>query len=297
MSNTSLISLSQELADRTAEGARSVVQVSGGRRPASGVVHGPDTIVTTARAVGREDGLKVRLPDDVVVDAELAGWDPSSSIAVLRSRSPIDLPAPALASNEVRTGEIVLALARSWSNAVTASAGLVAVVGGPLRTGRRQRLERVIRITAPMHEGFAGGAVLDSAGHLAGIATASAIRGYGVVIPAAIAWASVQQILAGRTGERGFLGVAVQPVELPASQQPEGRERALLVVGVTTPSPAEAAGLHVGDVLLEADGSALESADQLLEILSARIVGQSIVARILRAGAAQDLTIVIASRS
>ena len=94
------------------------------------------------------------------VDAELVGWDP-----IERRRRAADTIAahahrhPALSNDQPRTGEIALALARSWSNAITASTGVVAVVGGPLRTGRRRQLEQVIRVTAPLHDGFAGGAV------------------------------------------------------------------------------------------------------------------------------------------
>jgi S1-C subfamily serine protease len=117
MATSTLASLSNDLADLTAAGAGSVVQVSGARRPASGVVHGPDTIITTARAIGREDGLQIRLPDDSTIDADLAGWDPSSGIALLRSRSPLNVTAPAISDTVARSGEIALALARSWSGA------------------------------------------------------------------------------------------------------------------------------------------------------------------------------------
>src|SRR6266403_257166 len=87
-----------------------------------------------------------------------------------------------------RVGHLALAVARSWSNVVTASAGIVSVIGGPLPTGRRRAIDEVIRTTAPMHDGFAGGAFLDTAGGLVGVATAAAIRGLGIVIPASIAW-------------------------------------------------------------------------------------------------------------
>ena len=84
MSNTTLAMLSDELANLTATGAPSVVQVLGARRPASGVVHGANTVVTTARAIGRDDGLRVRVDGAEAVEAELAGWDPATGIAVLR---------------------------------------------------------------------------------------------------------------------------------------------------------------------------------------------------------------------
>jgi S1-C subfamily serine protease len=296
MTNSTLALLSQELADRTATGSASVVQVAGGRRPASGVVHGPDTVVTTARAIGREDGLRVRLPDNAVLEADLAGWDPASGIAVLRTRTALNLQAPTIAEHESRPGEIVLALARSWSNAVTASHGIVAVVGGPLRTGRRRELARVIRINAPMHEGFAGGGVFDAGGRLAGIATASAIRGFGVVIPASIVWASAAQVLTTGTPRRGFIGVAVQSVELPTAQREGGRERALLVLSVTPGSPADASGVMVGDLLVEFDGKPTATAEDLLDAISARRSGETVAARTSRGGVPRDVQIAIAER-
>ena len=296
MPTSTLISLSNELAELTSAGAGSVVQVSGGRRPASGVVHGSDTVITTARAIGREDGLHVRLPDGTTVDADLAGWDPSSGIALLKTRSAINLKPPTLAKDDVRTGEIALALARSWSNAVTASTGIVAVVGGPLRTGRRRQLERVIRITSPLHDGFAGGAVFNASGSLLGIATAAHIRGYGVVIPASIAWATADKLLTSGTPRRGFIGVAVQPVELPESQRSEGRDRALVVVGVTPSGPAAAGGINVGDLIVDVDGKPMSSAEDLLDVISDRAGGQSIVLHTLRGGAGREVSIVIAER-
>jgi serine protease DegQ len=298
MAESLLGTLSKELADLTESGAPFVVQVSGAGRPATGIVHGPDTIVTTARAIGREDGLSVRIAagPETTVDASLIGWDPATGIALLRTAQPIGERAPQLSDAEPRTGEIVVAVARSWSNVATSSAGIVAIVGGPLRTGRRRQIARVFRVTAPMHDGFAGGAVLDTSGRVIGVATASALRGLGVVIPVSIAWASAAQVLASGTPRRGFVGVAVQPVELPASQQIDSRARALVVVGVTPSSPADTAGLMVGDILLEFDGQRTESASDLLDLLTGSRVGKTVNARVLRAGATRDLTITIGER-
>ena len=295
MTNSLLSSLSNELAALVAAASGPVVQVAGSRRPASGVVHRDGTILTTARALGREEGLRVRLPDATVVDADLAGWDPSTGIAMLRPRSPIALQPPPATEDAPRPGELVLALARSWSNSVTASTGIVAVVGGPLRTGRRRQIAQVIRITAPMHDGFAGGAVFDMAGRLVGIATAGEIRGFAVVIPAAIALSAAAQVLASGTPRRGFLGVAVQPVELPASQRPDGRERALLVVAVTPSSPAEAAGIHVGDLLLDLDGTPTETPGDLLDLLSGN-AGRTVSAGMRRGDAGRGVRVTIGAR-
>ena len=295
MTNLSLASLSNELADLSAAHAPSVVQVLGGRRPASGVIHGPDTIITNARALGREDGLHVRVNDADPTEADLAGWDPATGIAVLRTRAKLEIAAPGIAASEPRVGQIVLALARSWSNALTASAGIVAVVGGPLRTGRRREIPRVIRVTAPMHDGFAGGALFDAAGQLTGITTAAVIRGFGVAIPASIAWTAAHQVLTVGTS-RGFVGVAVQPVQLTGAQRTQGRERGLLVVGVTSGSPAEAAGVIVGDILLQFGDKPTESSEDLLDRLTGDLIGQKVQVRTLHGGVPRDVEVTVASR-
>ena len=119
--------------------------------------------LTTVRALGREDGLHVRRHDGRALDAELAGWDPTTSLAVLRVAGLGAAPSRRRAAPP-RVGHLALAVARSWSNVVTASAGIVSVIGGPLPTGRRRAIDEVIRTTAPMHDGFAGGAFLDTGG-------------------------------------------------------------------------------------------------------------------------------------
>lgn len=295
MTNSSLLSLSNDLADLAAAKGTAIVQVLGSRRPASGVIHGIDTVLTTGRAIGREDGVRVRIGDADPIEAEMIGWDPATSVAVLRTSTKLDVAAPAIADNEPRVGQIAVALARSWSNALTASAGIVAVVGGPLRTGRRRQIARVIRVTAPMHDGFAGGGLFDASGQLTGIATAAVIRGFAVAIPASIAWASARQIVTSG-GSRGFIGVAVQPVHAPTAFRTDGRERALLIVGVTPGSPAETAGIIVGDVLLEFAGARIESAEDLLDRLTGDRVGQKIQLKTLHGGVPREVDVIVASR-
>ncbi len=294
-----LTDLSQQLAALIAGAAESVVQVQGRRRPASGLVYGPDVVVTTMGALGREDGIRVRRHDGTAYDAELAGWDPATSLAAVRVPG---LGGRALqsAADPAQVGHLVVAVARSWSNAVTASAGIVAVVGGPLATGRRRAIDQIIRTTAPMHDGFAGGALLDSGGRLLGVATAAEIRGLGVVIPAAIAWKAVDAVLTHGGVKRGYLGLAGQPVVLPESQRGAAGARdadeALLVVGVTPDSPAARAGILVGDVILAFDGQPIESPEELLDGLTGDRVGRDASIRVLRGGAPRDVSITVGER-
>jgi len=290
-----LDTLSNQMADVVAAAAASVVQVQGRRRPASGLVYAPDVVLTTARAIGREDGLRVRRPDGRTLEAQLAGWDPTTNLAVLKIAG-LDLPALAPASTPARVGHLAVAVARSWSNALTASAGIVSVIGGPLPTGRGRAIDEVIRTSAPMHDGFAGGAFLSTGGALIGVATAAAIRGLGVVIPASIAWKTAATLIEHGGLKRGYLGIAGQPVRLPDAQRSEGRNDALLIVGITSGSPAAAAGLMVGDIIMQFDGHPVESPEDLLDLLLGDRVGRSVPLRILRGGAALDVAVTVTER-
>jgi S1-C subfamily serine protease len=293
---TELSLFSNQLADIVAAAAPSVVQVQGRRRPASGLVYAEDIVLTTARALGREDGIRVRRADGTALDAELAGWDPTTGLAALRVPGLGAKPFTPSAT-PARVGNLAVAVARSWSNAVTASAGLVSVIGGPLPTGRRRAIDEVIRTSAPMHDGFAGGAFLDTEGALIGVATAAAIRGLGVVIPSAIAWKTAGTVIAHGRLKRGYLGIAGQPVALPANQRGgDEREEALLVVGVTSGSPAATAGVLVGDLLLDFDGHAIGSPEDLLDLLVGDRVGREVRLRVMRGGVASDLTVTVGER-
>lgn len=287
--------LSNQIADVVARVAPSVVQVEGQGRPASGVVYANDLVVTTARAVGEREHPRVRQPGGEAIDAEIAGWDPATRLVLLKA--PGVQPPPLTAGELPRVGEIAIALARSWSNAVTVSAGLVSVIGGPLRTGRRRAIEQVIRTSAPMHEGFAGGALIGTDGRLLGVTTAAAIRGLGVVIPAGIAWSTAAELLRRGTLTRGYLGIAAQPARVSDRQKDvAGVERALLVVDVKAGTPADAAGLFVGDLLLSLDGQPLSSPDELLDLLVGERVGKSLAARVLRGGVVTEVAVTAAER-
>jgi S1-C subfamily serine protease len=272
------------------------VQVQGRRRPASGLVYAREVVLTMARALGREDGLRVRDHAGQVFDAQLAGWDPATSLAVLRVPG-LSAEAIPVGGTAPRVGHLAIAIARSWSNSVTASAGMVSVIAGPLPTGRRRAIEQVLRTTAPMHDGFAGGGFVDTSGALIGVTTATEIRGLGVVIPASIAWPTAAHILEHGRTRRGYLGIAGQTVPLPEPQASQaGRGEALLVIGVTEGSPAAAAGLLVGDVLFEIDGRRVNSTDDLLDLLTSIAVGKPVAARVLRGAAVVDLTVTVGER-
>lgn len=297
MSDFSISSFSDQLADAVAAVASSVVQVQGRRQPVSGVVYAPGVVLATARALGREEGVRVTTGDGLTLDAEFGGWDPASGLVVVRVNG-LDAPPISVSPTPARVGHLALAVARSWSNSITASAGLVSVIGGPLPTWRGGKIDQVIRTSAPMHEGFAGGAFVDVSGKLIGVNTAAAIRGLHVVIPASIAWSTAALLVEHGTPRRGYLGVAGQTVQLHDRKGSDRRDRgALLIVNVSTGSPADAAGLLVGDVLLEFGGEAVESPGGLLELLGSPSVGREVPVRIVRGGVEQTLTVTVGERT
>lgn len=290
-----LTQLSNQIADIVHGAAPSVVQVQGHRAPASGVSYGPELVLTTARAVGREDHPRVRAANGDSFGGEVIGWDPATRLVLLKVAGLDAKPlTPAAAP---RVGNIAVPVARSWSNVVTATAGIISVIGGPLPTGHHRQIEQVFRTSAPMHEGFAGGAVLGADGGLLGVATAASIRGLGVVIPASIAWATAAELARRGTLKRGYLGISAQPVSVTSQQKDAIRaDTALLVAGVKDETPAARAGLLVGDLLVSLDGHALTTTDDLFDLLVGDRVGHPVTLRVLRGGTIADVSVTVGER-
>jgi S1-C subfamily serine protease len=169
----------------------------------------------------------------------------------------------------------------------------VSVIGGPLPTGRGRAIDQVIRTSAPMHQGFAGGAFVDVAGGLLGVATAAQIRGLGVVIPAAIAWTVAAELAAHGRAKRGYLGVGCQAVTLPESQRGDAADRAVVVVHVVPESPAAQAGVLVGDVITKLDDVPVESPEHLFDALRGA-GGKTAAIQILRGGVSTSISVALA---
>jgi S1-C subfamily serine protease len=118
------------------------------------------------------------------------------------------------------------------------------------------------------------------------------------VIPAPIAWRAASDVLKHGRPRRGYLGVAGQSVELGERHRAgTGRERGLLVVGVSPDGPAERAGLLIGDILIEVEGQPISSPEDLLDLLTADRVGRTIAVRLLRGGAAQEVGLAVGERT
>ncbi len=276
--------LSDQLVSLADGAAGRVVQVGGRRtRPATGTVFAPERILVAAHSVDRDSGLFVGDGSGENRPAEYAGADAATDLAVLRV--PGLAAAPIERGAEPRPGQFVLALGRTWSGALAASAGIVSVVGGPLRTGRGRTIEQVVRADVRLHPLGAGGPLVDGAGRAVAIATGGSLRGMPLFIPAAIAWQVAESISAHGSTRRGYLGVSAQPVRLPERLRAgRAQEVGLLVVTTAAGSPAEQAGLLVGDIIVGFDGHAVEDHDQLLALLTGDRTGTAQAVDIIRGG-------------
>ncbi len=308
-----LAALSDELAAATERAGRSVVAVHARRRiPASGVYWREGTVVVAQHTLEREEGITVTLPDGATSAAELAGRDPATDLAVLRlegaggragasgaaGSGTALTPAERGDSSALRAGQLVLALGRPWSHGVTVALGVVSAVGGEWRTWRGGRIDRLLRLDIAVHDGFSGGPLVDAAGRVLGINTSALARGAPLTIPESTVGRTVEQLLAHGSVLRGYLGVAMQPVRLPDSLRAAtgAGETGALVVHVEEGGPAARAGVLLGDVLVAIAGEPVGDPGDLPGLLGPERVGQDVVVRVIRAGAARDLTVRVGER-
>jgi S1-C subfamily serine protease len=292
MSHT-FLELSNGIVSSVDRAAASVVQVYGHRRPSAGVVFDTDLIVAPARALA-DDTAVVRLPNGTTVDGQVLGHSFGMGLGVVRvpqlGIAPGD-PAP-----EPRTGSLAVAVGRTWSGAVMASVTNVAVVGGPLRTGRATEIARVIRVAQPPHGALSGGALADADGRILGLLTASAIRGTTVVLPTTLAWEAAHQIVERGGTRQGYLGISTMPVALPARQHGHGQERGLLITSIAAKSPADSAGLFVGDIILQFAEAQVQEPDVLVTLLRGDHVGRPVTIALLRGVQRHEVAVVVGER-
>jgi S1-C subfamily serine protease len=288
--------LSRELSHAADRVTRSIVQVHGRSRPASGIVWAADRVLSTSHSVEWDDGVRVRRHDGTVLAAEIAGHDAASDLVVLRVEN-LETPPLAHAASAARAGDLALVTGRAWSG--RAQARLVALTGvaGPLQSAHGPRLERVITLPLSPYAGFSGSALTGPDGGLLGVATAGLVRGRALALPVDLVQPVVDAIEQHGGIRRGYLGVVTQPVRLPARQRGDlPTERGLLVLDVSPDSPADTAGVLVGDIIVGAADVALLAPDDLLALLGSERVGQSLPLDVLRGSARETLRVVVGER-
>lgn len=285
--------LSNDIAAAVEAAAPSIVQVHGRRRVAAGIVVAENTVLTTAAT--DEDKAAIRAGNGKTAEGAVLGRLSHMGLTVLRVEGFGLLPLPA--ADEPQPGHLAVAVGRTWSGGVMAAFAPIAVVGGPLRTGRSSAIDRVIRIQHAPHGALNGGVLLDTSGRALGIITPMAIRGTTVVIPASLAWAAAAKVSADGGSKQGFLGISSMAVPIPERQR-AGRAQTfgLLISQVSPQSPADTAGLLVGDVLVSFDGDAIEHAEDLVTRLRGNRIGKAVPITVLRGATPVDVSVTVGER-
>ena len=295
---SALRALSDALAGAAETAGRSVVAIHARRRiPASGVIWRDGVVVTASHTLEREEDITVTLPDGTSVGASVAGRDAGTDLAVLRLDTDAAPAAERAAGDALRVGTLVLALGRPWDGGVTASLGVISAVGGEWRTWHGGRIDRLVRLDLTIHDGFSGGPLVGADGRVLGIDTSALRRGAAVTVPVVTVERVTEELLSRGRVRRGYLGLAMQPVRLPAALRAQGGGRTgLLVLHVEPDGPGETAGILIGDILLGLDDDSFADLRDVAAVLGPETVGTTKQARLLRAGQPFATSIAIGDR-
>jgi S1-C subfamily serine protease len=301
MTNSILETISNEFAAAAEKVGGSVVAVHARRwMPASGIEWKKGVVVTVHHGVQRDEDIKVLLPGGHAVSAKLAGRDPSTDIAVLRIEDGSS-GAPQLGdSTSLRLGHLVLALGRTRRGDLVASSGIIGGISGEWRSRHGGQIDQHIRLDLALYPGFSGGPLLDAKGEVVGVNTRSFGHGRAVTVPVATVNRVVKELLEKGHIARPYLGIAMQPVEVPenmCSKLPAETRVGLLVMHVENGGPAERAGVLLGDVLFELGGKTVEHVDAIQDSLATAKVGDVLQIRVIRAGEIKPVSVTLGERA
>ncbi|HQV95720.1 MAG TPA: trypsin-like peptidase domain-containing protein, partial [Anaerolineales bacterium] len=277
-------------------GASTVLVDARKRYPASGIAYAEDLVLTADHVVTRDD-IKVILPDGKSLAATVAGRDAGSDLALLRLAE--KALKPAKTSNDVKVGQLVLALGRPNTAGMQASWGIVTAISGPARTHRGGLLDEYISTETTPYPGFSGGPLVNTEGEVLGLNTSGLTQGSSLTIPAKVAWRIADELAKHGSVKRGYLGVRTQPVEIPeAARKSLKREQqsGLLVLWLEENGPAQKGGLFVGDTIVAVAGQPVSDPDDLFAALKSETVGKSVAVEVLRGGKPENVNVTVGER-
>lgn len=300
-----LAAFSDQLADVVKTAGRGIVTVAARpRQSATGILwkaENETVILTADHVIEREDDITIGLPGGRSAKAQLVGRDPGTDIAVLRLTGG-DLgtdAAPLATGDEVRVGSLVFAVGRPGSDGPRVSFGAISSLEGPRRSWQGGEIEQIIFADVTLYPGFSGGPLVDLHGRVVGMSSSHLTRQSGSALPVATLRRVTNTILAHGRVRRGYLGVGTQQVPLPAALAQRAnttQESALLVATVESGSPAEQAGILLGDLLVKLGGQPVTDVDALRAQLGGDRLGQAITLTVIRGGEPREVNVTIAER-
>lgn len=253
--------------------------------------------LTNSHVVHGATAVEVELVPGSAELADVVGDDPFTDLALLRLARSAPYPALELGdSNALRVGRVVLALGAPFGLARTVTMGIVGALGRTLLGPRGRAIEGVIQTDAQLNPGSSGGPLVDVEGRVVGINTAMHPGGAGLcfAVPANTARAVLTEIAAHGRVRRGYLGLAAEEAVLPrALVERHGLSGAGAVVvrGVEPGSPAAAAGIQAGDVLVRLAGRPLATVSDLHGLLVGAVIGRPLELDLLRGGTWRTLRV------
>jgi serine protease DegQ len=265
----------------------------------SGVIVSPDGFVlTNHHVIEGADDIQLVLHDGRRIAAHVRGTDPESDIAVLKADEG-NLPAIAFGAIErVQVGDPVLAIGNPFGFGNTVTAGIVSALGRN-HLGIN-RFEDFIQTDAAINPGNSGGALVDAAGNLIGLnstiySQSGGSLGIGFAIPVSIARNVLEQIIKDGEVTRGWLGI--EPLD-PSFEnvRTAALENGVAIRGIVRGGPADRAGIHVQDVVVEIDGKPTRDTPALLARIAELPPGNVVKVRIVRERESRDVDVTVGKR-
>jgi S1-C subfamily serine protease len=293
-----LAQLSDALAAQVAAAAPWVTAIRiGPNRHIAGIVWRADVVVTSDQALPAQDRYSLAGSDGSLLPARAARRDPATNLACLNLETPA-VAAPMRAAVNPSVGGLALALGAAADGSPTVRLTAIHWVGRANASGAGPLGDAIILdLAASMLP--EGGPVLDARGGLLGMASAGP-QGEALVIPHATINRFLDPLGMAKTlpavqARRGWLGVALQPINVPQTMRPVAHQSSgRLVVSITPGGPAEHAGLRLGDVLLAIDGESVSGPHGLRDFIRVDRIGTVIDIRLLREGAVRTASLRIA---
>ena len=268
------------------------VRSSRGEGSGSASVITPDGyLLTSAHVVAGAGTAEAVFTDGTSVMVDVVGRDVLSDLAVLKARTAVPAPVAMGRAEDLRVGQLVVAVGNPLGLAGSVTAGIVSGLGRSLPTQSGRVVDEVIQTDAALNPGNSGGALADGRGRMVGVSTAVAGVGLGLAVPVND---STHRIIAAlmTTGRvrRAWLGIAGAQAPLPPPLVTKlGRRNGLRVAQVISGSPAELAGLRAGDVMVAVEGKPVVSSTELQQRMVADAIGRRVEITVWRNGALVDV--------
>jgi S1-C subfamily serine protease len=298
---SALIDISNDLAAAAEKAGAAVVAVAGRAHGSSSGIHWrKDVVVTANHSVKRDEDIDVQLPDGRALKATLVGRDNGTDVAVLKVAGLGDSPAKFGDENSARVGHLALVLGRHRENGLMASLGAVSLVADSRRTWAGGTLDRYLRLDVALYPGSSGGSVVDVEGRILGMATGALSRVAPLTVPVTTVNRVTATLLEKGHIPRGYLGIGLQPVAIPAELKSSlalDNGSGIMVLSVEPQGSADRAGILLGDILVTFDGHPLQRVDDLQTVLSGDVVGKSKNVQVIRGGKLVQMPVQIAERS